>query len=316
MSKITIIGAGAWGTTLAILLAQNDHEITLWSYETEVIENIKKFKENKKYLPGFMLHQNISAEEDLKMAAKSSQTIIYSTPTQFMRKTVKESIGSFDGEIIMSAVKGIEVSTLKFPSEIISEFTKKPVAALSGPNLAKEIAKGLPATSVIASKDEKTSKELQTLFKKCQTFRIYTSDDLLGVQIGGALKNIIAIAAGASEEKQLGDNAKAALIIRGISEITKLGIALGAKRETFSGLSGLGDLIATCQSGLSRNHSVGVKLAKGEKLSSILSSLKQVAEGVETTKAAIKLAQKYKVEMPITYEINEILFNNKRIDEA
>ncbi|OGC09707.1 glycerol-3-phosphate dehydrogenase [candidate division WOR-1 bacterium RIFOXYC2_FULL_37_10] len=316
MKKISVIGAGAWGTTLALLLSQNQYEITLWTHEEEVISSIKTFRENKKYLNGCPLSPNIIPDSNIKTAIKEAEIVVYATPTQFMRGIVKESMEYFKGKYIVSASKGIEISTLKFPSQIISEFTKEPVTILSGPNLAKEIANGFPAASIAASQNTSYAKLVQSLFEKCKNFRVYTGCDPLGAEIGGALKNVIAIAAGALEEKQLGDNAKAALIIRGISEITKLGMAMGAAKETFSGLSGLGDLIATCQSALSRNHTVGAKLAKGETLDSIVNSMKQVAEGVATTKAAVKLADKYKVEMPIIFEVYEVLFNNKSVDKA
>lgn len=314
MKKVSVIGAGAWGTTLGILLGQNGHEVSIWSYEKEVVEQSKLFRENKKYLEGFPLSSNIEITDNIKKSISKANLILFVVPTQHLRQVIKSIASDIQKDtIILSASKGFEISTLKRPTEIISEFIQNELSVISGPNLAKEIAKGLPAASVIASKN---AAEIQTYFKECKTFRVYTSLDVVGVESGGALKNVIAIAAGAIDGASLGDNAKAALVIRGISEISRLGVAMGAKIETFSGLSGLGDLITTCASDLSRNHKVGYSLAKGEKLEQILAKSKDVAEGVPTTKAAIALAKKYKVEMPITEEIYKVLFENKNIDKA
>ncbi|MBI5701655.1 NAD(P)-dependent glycerol-3-phosphate dehydrogenase [Candidatus Saganbacteria bacterium] len=316
MSKITVLGAGAWGTTLAILLAQNGNEVSIWSFEKELVSKFQKFRENKKYLPGFPLPVKIDITDDLD-CLKNSETVVIAVPTQHIRSVLKEA-GKLikDNTQVLSASKGIEISTLKRPTEIIAEFTTNLTAAISGPNLAKEIARGLPAASVIGTYNLSLSQNLQLLFKDCKNFRVYTCDDPIGVELGGALKNIIAIAAGAIDGKKLGDNAKAALIIRGISEIKRLGIAMGAKAETFYGLSGLGDLVTTCQSPMSRNHIVGERLANGEKLNDILGSMNAVAEGITTAKAAIKLKEKYNIEMPITQEIYNVLFENKSVDLA
>ena len=212
----------------------------------------------------------------------------------------------------MSATKGIEKETLKRPSEIIREMLKlENVAALSGPNLSKEIAKGLPAASVVACPDNNTTKELQKILNS-ESFRVYTSDDVIGVELGGALKNIIAIAAGICDCLGLGSNAKSALIVRGMAEIKRLGIAAGAKAETFSGLSGIGDLITTCQSSLSRNHSVGEQLAKGKSLAEIQKSMNAIPEGVDTSVSALKLAERFNIEMPITREVYKVLFEGKK----
>lgn len=313
--KVTVMGAGAWGTTLAILLSQSNNEVFLWSHEKDVISGLKTYRENKKYLNGFPISANITATNDFSVALPLSEVLIYCIPTQFLKKIVKDSINYFKGNYIVSATKGIEIETLKLPSEIIEEFTGKDLFALSGPNLAREIASGLPAVSVLAGNTNKQV-EIQSLFKNCKNFRVYTSNDMIGVQIGGALKNVIAIAAGAIEGKNLGHNAKAALIIRGMAEIIRLGTAMGAKSSTFSGLSGLGDLITTCLGNSSRNHYVGFLLAQGKKIDSIVSSMDHVAEGVTTTKATIRLRDKYKIEMPITSEIYDVLFKDKNIDEA
>lgn len=317
MSKIAIIGAGAWGTTLAILLSQGSHEISIWSYEKEVADTFQTTRENKKYLPGFPLNQKIHILNGLKESIAGSDFVIFAVPTQHLRNIIKEAAHFINkGMAIVSVSKGIEISTLKLPSQIIAEHIKNNIVVLSGPNLSKEIASGLPAATVAASKDVKLAKRVQNLFSSCKTFRVYTSPDPIGAEIGGALKNVIAIAAGALDGMELGDNAKSALIIRGIAEITKLGVKMGAKSETLSGLSSLGDLITTCQSGLSRNHTVGFRLAKGETLAGIEASLGQVAEGITTSKAVKALCGKYKVEMPICNEIYKVLFENKNVDTA
>ncbi len=311
MAKAAIIGAGAWGTTLSILLAENKHEVTLWSYEKEVIENIKTLKENKKYLPGFPLLPSIESTSNIKQALLNAEFVFFVTPTQFLRDTVKNAAQLIKpGAHIISASKGIEESTLKLPSDIISEFIKEDISALSGPNLSKEIANGLPAASVIASKNKKVAEKIQALLSS-DRFRIYTNDDITGVELGGALKNIIAIAAGICDGFELGDNAKSALLIRSIAEIRRLGVSLGAKEKTFSGLSGMGDLITTCSSKLSRNHFVGVELSKGRKLNDILAGMNDIAEGVSTCKAAVNLAKRQNIEMPITFEIYQALFEGK-----
>lgn len=304
MAKIASVGAGAWGTTLAILLAQNKHTVTLWAYE-------------KDFVPLSPLPANINITGSLKAALADTELVVFAVPTQFMRNIVKEAVQYLPkGVKILSAAKGIEIATLKRPSEIIKELAGNTIAVISGPNLAREIALSLPAASVVAANNPDLSQYVQTLFAACKTFRLYSSNDIVGVELGGALKNVIAIAAGALEAKKLGDNAKAALIVRGIAEITRLGVAMGARAETFSGLSGLGDLITTCQSKMSRNHMVGERLARGEKLNAIISSSKDVAEGIPTTQAAVNLSEKYKVEMPITREVYQVLFKGKSVNAA
>ncbi|MFA4967518.1 MAG: NAD(P)H-dependent glycerol-3-phosphate dehydrogenase [Candidatus Margulisiibacteriota bacterium] len=301
MAKVSVIGAGAWGTTLSILLAENKHEVSLWTYEKEVFHDIRDYQENKKYLTGFPLSALITPATDLNEAVAGKELVIISVPTQFLSRFTLRSVKA----PILSASKGIDEETLKLPHEIIGAD-----AVISGPNLAKEIAAGKPAATVVASKDSALAKKIQKLLSS-DKFRVYTNDDVVGVELGGALKNIIAIAAGAADGFGLGDNAKSALLIRGIAEITRLGVSLGANAQTFSGLSGMGDLITTCSSNLSRNHHVGYELAKGKKLPDILASMKDVAEGVPTCRAAVKLAKKQNIEMPITNETYEVLFKGK-----
>lgn len=309
--KITIIGAGAWGTTLAMLLAENNHEVKIWAYEKEVAEQINTFKENKTYLAGFPLSAKIEATNSLPEALTGSTTTFIVVPSEHFRKTMKSAAQYLKNQMLVIATKGIEIETGKLMSDITEEETKnKNIVVLSGPNLSKEIASGKPAAAVAASSSKKLAEKTQGLVMQ-ERFRAYTSDDVIGVEISGALKNIIAIAAGVCDALNLGDNAKASLLVRGMAEIARLGKKLGAKNETFTGLSGMGDLIATCSSPLSRNHQVGFRIGKGEKLEEIKKDMRAIAEGVPTCKAAYNLAKKLKVEMPITEETFRVLFEGK-----
>ena len=311
MSKISVIGAGAWGTTLSILAAENKHEVTIWSYEEDVAKSIKELRENKKYLNGFPLPQNIDSTTDLKKAA-SCDIIIFSTPSQYLRETLRNASRFIKKEaVIISAVKGLEIETQKRMSEIIKgELPCEKVTVISGPNISKEIARGLPAATVAASDNIEAAKFVQEILNSGR-FRVYTNTDMIGVELGGALKNVIAIAAGVADGLMLGNNAKSALMVRGITEIMRLGVAMGGKSETFSGLSGIGDLITTCESTLSRNHQVGVEIAKGRKLKDIITKMYDVAEGVPTSKAARELSRRLKIEMPITEEVYSVLYEGK-----
>lgn len=311
MSKITVIGAGAWGTTLAILLAEKGQAVSLWVYEPELVAEMGEFRENKKFLSGFPLSESIEITGEIGMA-EQTEIIFFSVPTQFLRSIAKKFSSSIPSSaIVVSAGKGIEERTLKLPLEILAEELKvNGLCALSGPNLSSEIAKGLPAAAVAASAKRETAKAVQACLIQ-ERFRIYTNDDVIGVQLGGALKNIVAIAAGIADGLALGDNAKAGLMIRGLAEIARLGVAMGAKAETFAGLSGMGDLIATCSSRLSRNHAVGEQLAQGKKLPDILKGMREVAEGVPTTLAAVELGKKHQVSLPITAEVYHVLYQGK-----
>jgi glycerol-3-phosphate dehydrogenase (NAD(P)+) len=308
--KVSVIGAGAWGTTLAILLAQKKHSVTLWVYEKELAAEMREIRENKCFLPGFQLPEEIEITSD-ENETKGSEMFVFVAPTQFLKSVAAPFKKIVGDAIVVSACKGIDVKTLKLPLEILSEELKtKKLAALSGPNLSEEIARGLPATCVATSKDIKIAKAVQAAFM-LERFRVYVNSDPVGVQLGGALKNIIAIAAGAADGLELGNNAKAALMIRGIAEITRLGVAMGAKPKTFAGLSGMGDLITTCSSKLSRNHTVGEAIAKGKKLTEILAGMQHVAEGVPTAKAALALGKKYKVQLPVASEVYQVLYEDK-----
>jgi glycerol-3-phosphate dehydrogenase (NAD(P)+) len=308
MSKIGIVGAGAWGTTLAILFAKNN-EVTLWAKEAEVVSGINQKHENALFLSGINTPSQLKATNDPK-DLDHSDIVIFVVPSKFFRSTTMYFKGLNPKTILISATKGLESQSHKRMSEILGEeFPKNPLAVLSGPNLSKEIAQGLPAAAVIASKELKLAEELQQTLSQ-DKYRLYSSVDVAGVEIGGALKNVIALAAGIVDGLKLGANAKAALLIRGITEITRLAVALGANKETLLGLSGMGDLIATCESSLSRNHQVGVRLAKGEKIDVITKSMKDVAEGVSTCLPALELAQSKGIELPITEKISEVLYSN------
>lgn len=309
--RISIIGGGAWGTTLSILFAENGHQVTLWVYEKELVKEIRELRENKKFLPGFPLPENISATNDPANCG-NADIYLFVTPTQFLASVANKFNKVIDpGSLIVSASKGIEKKSLRLPLDILKDELKvKNLAALSGPNLSKEIARGLPAATVVASENEKNAVFVQEALMQ-DRFRVYTNSDPLGVQLAGALKNIIAIAAGVADGLELGNNAKSGLLIRGITEITRLGVSLGAKANTFAGLSGMGDLITTCSSRLSRNHWVGEQIANGKKLADIIGSMNEVAEGVPTTQAALALGKRQKVNLPIINEVNNILHKDK-----
>lgn len=311
MKKISVIGAGAWGTTLSILLAQKGHSVTLWAYEKELAAEMAETRENRMFLPGFQLSETMNITAD---AAKAGDADLYLfvVPSKFLATIAarfKKVIGK--GAAVAVASKGIEEKTLRLPLQILADELKAgDLAILSGPNLSAEIARGMPAASVAASTDPAAARSLQ----KClmtERFRVYVNRDPLGVQLGGALKNVIAIAAGVADGLELGNNAKAALMIRGIAEITRLGAAMGADPMTFAGLSGMGDLITTCGSKLSRNHFVGEQLAKGKKISAVLASMKNVAEGVTTARAALALGKKHGVELPVVNEVYQVLYQGK-----
>lgn len=311
MSKVAVIGAGAWGTTLSILLAEKGHQVTLWAYEKELVPEIIEFRENKRFLPGFQLPETIEITGEIEKANKA-EIYFFAVPTQFLRLVARQFANKIEpSATVVSASKGIEEKTLKLPLEILREELKNEnLCVLSGPNLSSEIARGLPAATVVASKSEKLAGRVQECLM-LERFRVYVNTDVIGVQLGGALKNVIAIAAGIADGLGLGGNAKAGLMIRGIAEITRLGVALGAKRETFAGLSGMGDLIVTCSSRLSRNHFVGEQIAKGKKLHEILKGMKDVAEGVPTALAARSLGRQLNVTLPITEEVYRILYEGK-----
>ncbi len=317
MTKISVIGAGAWGTTMASHLAEKGFDTFIWALEEKVVLNINGARENNIYLPGIRLSSRLKALKDIKEALKGADLAVIAVPSKHLRATLSRTEGAIGKKVLLlSLTKGIERGTFKRPSEIISESTGNTnVAALSGPNLSLEIARGLPAASVVAAKDPAAAKKIQEMLSG-PAFRVYTSDDLPGVEVGGAMKNVVALAAGISDGLNLGNNAKSALIVRGLAEITRLGLALGARQETFAGLSGIGDLITTCESSLSRNHTVGKELARGKKIKELLQNMSAVPEGVETAASAFELSKKLGIDMPITAEVHSVIFEGKDPKEA
>lgn len=313
--KITVLGAGGWGTTLAILLYRNGHSVILWEYNPEYAETLQEYRENFYYLPKVKIPAQIKITSDLFKAVHNRDILLITTPTQYIRNNLKPLTGYLlKDEVVVSASKGIENDTLMFVSEIITDifkFSNKPrIVSLSGPSHAEEVSRKIPTAIVSASANSYDAKLVQKVFSN-NYFRVYTSSDIKGTEIGGALKNVIAIAAGISDGAGFGDNTKAAIMTRGINEIMRLGVKLKAKRETFFGLSGIGDLIVTCSSKHSRNRYVGEQLGMGKKLSNILSEMKMVAEGVATTKSARDLASRKGVDMPIVEQVYDILFKDK-----
>jgi len=311
---ITVLGAGSWGTALSLVLADNRYNVRLWSYCKEQVEKINKTKKNENYLPDILLPETIIAYHDLEEAVKNCETIIVAVPTKAVREVMKKLLTHIKNPVtIVHVCKGIEPGSLKRVSEIIKEempdYLLKDIVVLSGPSHAEEVSLRHPTTVAVASENLAAAEMVQELFMNTN-FRVYTNPDVIGVEIGGALKNIIALAAGISDGLGYGDNAKAALMTRGLAEIARLGTKMGANPLTFSGLTGIGDLIVTCTSVHSRNWRAGNALGKGETLEKILHSMGQTVEGVRTTKAAYQLAEKYQVNMPISTILYKVLFEN------
>jgi glycerol-3-phosphate dehydrogenase (NAD(P)+) len=310
---IAVLGAGSWGTTLAILLASNTHDVTLWSHRESYASTILRTRENPPFLPGIKIPETIQVTSDLQAAVKGKGMIVTAIPSQFLR-SVMQRVDLSPEVVIVNVAKGIENGTLMTMSEVLVQVFPSlgggQIAIISGPSHAEEVSLEIPTTVVAASVSVETSKLAQSVFMTPR-FRVYNSTDLRGVELGGALKNVIAIAAGIIDGASLGDNTKAALMTRGIAEITRLGVALGADPRTFAGLSGIGDLMVTCMSRHSRNRHVGVEIGKGRKIAEILSEMVMVAEGVATTRSAYELALRVGVEVPIISEVYKILFKEK-----
>jgi len=309
--KVTVIGDGGWGTALAMVLNRNGHETTVWGPFPEYLAEIKASGENKTYLPGVGIPASIHWTADHAEAVKEADLVVLVVPSRFY-KPVVEAFKPFIPEraLIVSATKGLDEETYERMSEVAEKILNRSVAVLSGPSHAEEVARGVPCAVAIAATDHVIAEQIQTLFVN-DTFRVYTLDDVVGVELGGALKNVIAVAAGISDGMGFGDNSKAALMTRGIAEITRLGTALGAKPETFSGLSGIGDLMVTCMSRHSRNRGVGERLGKGETLDEIMDSMKMVAEGVWNCQAAAALAAQHGIPVPITEQVNAVVHEGK-----
>ena len=320
MERITVVGAGSWGTALAMVLADNGHEVRLWGHKEVQINEINSNHTNTKYLPDISLPPSIKAYYSLQPALEGIETIILAVPTKAIREVLKNICTIINSPLtVVHVSKGIEPDSLMRVSEIIEDempvHLLKSVVVLSGPSHAEEVSLRHPTTVTVSSKDLKATEYVQDLFMN-QHFRVYTNPDIVGVEIGGSLKNIIALAAGITDGLGYGDNAKAALITRGLAEIARLGSAMGANPLTFSGLTGIGDLIVTCTSVHSRNWRAGNLLGKGQNLEQVLGNMGMVVEGVRTTKAAYQLAEKMDVKMPITYALYDVLFNNKHVKDA
>lgn len=309
--RLVVIGSGAWGTTLAMVATRAGTDVALVVRDPEAARLMREERRHPRSLKGIRIPDEVRVETDAGTALAAADVVLLAIPTQKLRDGVAAIADHLPGRVLVSAAKGIEVGTLMLPTEIVRDVLGEdpgtPVCALSGPNLASEIAQGKPGTTVIASRDFAAATVAQNRLMG-PSFRVYTSQDVVGVEMGGALKNIIAIGAGIGDGLGAGDNAKAAFMTRGIVEISRLGVARGADVLTFAGLSGIGDLIATCSSGLSRNHRVGEGLASGKSLDEVLAGMSEVAEGVDTTRAAVELAKRSGVEMPITEQMYKVLF--------
>ncbi len=317
MSKISFLGGGSWGTALAILCNNNGHEVTIWSKLESEVEMLRTKREHVHRLPGVKISEDICIEGDLERACKDKDILVFAVASPYVRSTAIEAKPFIhDGQIIVNVAKGLEDKTLITLCDIIQEeLPKADVAVLSGPSHAEEVSKGIPTTVVVGAKSFQTAEYIQDAFMS-DRFRVYTSPDIIGIELGGALKNVIALAAGVLDGIGYGDNTKAALMTRGIAEISRLGVAIGGKLETFSGLSGIGDLIVTCTSLHSRNHNAGYYLGQGCSFEETKQKIGQVIEGANTAKAALDLAHKYGISMPIVEQVNEILFKGKDAKNA
>lgn len=312
--NVSVIGGGAWGTAFADHLARLGHSVRLWVREPDIASAINNRHENHSFLKGIPLHARLAATDRLDQAASGAELAVIAVPSRFCRDVLTQIKPHLDSEAaLVSLTKGLDRDTLKLPTQLIEEIMadgRRRVAAISGPSFADEVARQKPTAVVLALDDQTAAVELQKNLSS-PTFRVYTSPDVVGVQLGGALKNVIAVAAGVSDGLGLGHNARAALIARGLAEITRLGRALGADPATFAGLSGLGDLVLTCTGDLSRNRKVGMRIAHGESLSAIQAAMHAVAEGVETTQSAVALARRHGVRVPIFAAVHAVLFESK-----
>lgn len=317
MADISVIGSGSWGTALAWLLRNNGHRVTLWSYLREENEMFLKYRENVDKLPGVLLDQEVVFTNQLEESIPGRDMLVLAVPSPAIRSTARNMRGVVsEGQLIVNVAKGIEEKNLMTMTDIIEEeIPQADVAVLSGPSHAEEVGKGLPTTIVAGAHSRETAERIQGYFMS-PVFRVYTSSDMLGIETGAALKNVIALAAGMADGLGYGDNTKAALITRGIAEISRLGTAMGAHLETFYGLSGIGDLIVTCASVHSRNRKAGWLIGQGRTMEQAMAEVHMVVEGVYSARAGMKLAERYHVEVPIIQSVNEILFEGKSAAEA
>ena len=311
MKRVSVIGAGSWGTALAVLLAHNGHEVTIWSHDPYEIEMLSTKREQADKHPGVKLPENVKVSSDMEESLKGMDVVVMAVPSPVVRSVAKQMAPSIsDGQIIVNVAKGIEDETYMTLTDIIEEeIPNAEVCVLSGPSHAEEVGRGIPTTVVVGSKKKEVAELLQDVFMN-EVFRVYTNPDIIGIELGGALKNVIALAAGTTDGLGFGDNTKAALMTRGIAELTRLGVALGGKPETFSGLTGIGDLIVTCTSVHSRNRKAGYLIGQGMTADEAMKEVKMVVEGVYSAKAALGLAKKYGVSVPIVEAVNKVLFEN------
>ena len=315
--RIGIIGAGSWGIALSVLLHENGHKVTVWSALPDEIDMLKAEREHKQKLPGVILPEDIEFSKNLEETVKSNELLVLAVPSPFVRSTsqkMKQFVNA--GQVIVNVAKGIEDETLMTLSDIIKqEIPQAEVSVMCGPSHAEEVGRGIPTTIVVGAKKRRVAELVQNTFMN-ERFRVYTSPDVLGMEVGSALKNVVALAAGIADGLGYGDNTKAALITRGIAEITRLGTAMGGKFETFAGLTGIGDLIVTCASMHSRNRRAGILIGQGKTMQEAMDEVKMVVEGVYSAKAAVKLSKKFNVELPIIEQVNLILFENKPAADA
>ncbi|MBI4601975.1 MAG: NAD(P)-dependent glycerol-3-phosphate dehydrogenase [Planctomycetes bacterium] len=316
-APVLVLGDGGWGTSLAMVLHHAGRSVRLWSHDAAYARSVQETRRNPRFLPGVELPRGIEVGADIEALARGARCVLSVVPTQLLRAVLTALRGALPGDALyVSCSKGFERGTLVLPSRILAALLPRArIAVLSGPSHAEEVSRGLPTTVVAASSDPEGAREVQRLLATPR-FRIYRSGDPLGVEVGGAAKNVIALAAGISDGLAFGDNARSGLITRGLREVTRLGMALGAREETFAGLSGLGDLVATCTSRHSRNHEVGTRIAAGESLERIVGGMQKVAEGVETTRSVCELGRKLSVDLPIAAEVHRVLFEGKAPREA
>ncbi len=317
MAKVSVIGAGSWGTALAVLLSGNGHGVTLWSFLESEINMLRNEREQKDKLPGVKVPEDVYITGNLEEAVRDKDVVVLAVPSAVIRSTAQKCAPfAKEGQIFLDVAKGIEEATLLTMTEVIAEeIPEAKVAVLSGPSHAEEVGHGIPTTIVVGAKEQATAAYLQNIFMN-DRFRVYISSDMIGIELGGALKNVVALAAGAADGLGYGDNTKAALITRGMAEIARLGTAMGGKYETFAGLTGIGDLIVTCASKHSRNRRAGYLIGQGYSYQEAMDEVKMVVEGVYSAKAAIALGQKYQVSLPIIEKINQVLFEGMPAAEA
>ncbi len=314
--NISVLGAGSWGIALTVLLAHNGHKVSVWSIDENEVKMLREHREHVTKLPGIKIDDSVTFTTDAEESVKGAEIIVMAVPSPFVRNTAKTIAPYVDKPVIVNVSKGIEEDTLMVLTDVIlSEIPGAKMGVLSGPSHAEEVGKLLPTTIVAGATDKDTALLIQDTFM-CDVFRVYTSPDVIGIELGGALKNVIALAAGVADGLGCGDNAKAAIITRGISEITRLGVAMGGRSETFAGLSGIGDLIVTCASTHSRNRRAGVLMGQGKSYKEAMEEVQMVVEGVYSAKAAFRLSKKYDIEMPIIEMVNRVLFEDLDTTEA